>query len=259
MSDRIIFAGTCIAIILGVAATGALAAGGVVAGSTNIAAAANGGWVVSVSSQDRDENAELRVQWMAANAIDGLYVVGNHVPPKSYGWSTATPPSEENPHWIILAFDKEPKTHLISRVVIDPTTDDPSLIGRWVRNIEIQVSTTEKHGPYKRVAQHVVVNRPIKQAFDFPPVECRYLKLLILDNHGSDRCVELGEIEVYEAIVGEEELDQLIMRLENLLMDLKRYRDAQLYQQQKASAEKATAKPDPPPDTATAPAGGPGQ
>lgn len=235
----------------------AMAAEGVVAGSTNIAAAANGGIVVRVSDQAKDENGKTMPNWMSANAIDGLYVVGNHTPPNSYGWSTDTPPSVGNPHWIIIAFEKEHKTKLISRIVIDPTTDDPPIIGRWVRNIEVQVSTTEVDGPYKTVGRYLVVNRPIKQAFDFPPVECRYLRLLLLDNHGSDRCVELGEIEVYEAIVGEDQLDQLILRLENLLMDLKRYRDTRRYQAEKRTLEGVTHRetPAPAPAATTAPEG----
>jgi len=46
-----------------------------------------------------------------------------------------------------------------------------------------------------------------------------------LSNHGSDRYVALGEFEVYEATHGIAVLDQLIARLEQLLADLRRYRD----------------------------------
>ena len=245
--------GACLIALLALA-SGALAATGVVAGATNIAAAANGGVIVAVSDQAKDANGQIMPNWQAANAIDGLYVVGNHTPPNSYGWSTDSPPSPGKPHWIVIGFGKEHKTHLISRVVIDPTTDDPLYIGRWVKNIEIQISSTDKDGPYKSVGRYLVVNKPIKQAFDFPPVECRYLRILIHDNHGSDRCVELGEIEVYEAIVGENQLEQLILRLENLLQDLKRYRDARGYEQQKATLEAVTRKEEPAPALAPAPA-----
>lgn len=227
----------------------------VVAGTTNIAAAANGGRVVAVSSQAKDAHGRILPHWQAANAIDGKYVVGNFTPADSYGWSTNTPPMPGEPHWIILAFGPEGKepTRLISRVVIDPTTDDPPYIGRWVRNIEVQVSNTDKDGPYKTVGRYMVVNKPLKQAFDFPPVECRFLRILLLDNHGSDRCVELGEIEVYEAIVGQEQLDQLIIQLENLLMNLKRYRDAQLHQARRATLEAVTRKELPPEAAEAAP------
>ncbi len=231
----------CVA-VMAVGAHTAYAADRAVAGSTNIAAAANGGRIIAVSDQAKDENGEIMTNWMATNAIDGLYVVGNHVPPNSYGWSTNTPPEAGRPHWIILAFGAKAKTHLISRVIIDPTTADPVYIGRWVKNIEIQVSSTEPEGPYKSVGRYLVVKKPIKQVFDFPPVECRYLKLLIHDNHNSDKCVELGELEVYDAIIGHNQLDALILRLENLLQDLKRYRDAQVYQKQKNTLEEVTRK-----------------
>ncbi len=233
----------------------ALAAEGAVAGTTNIAAAANGGWVVAVSAngQAKDAHGQILTNWQASNAIDGLYVVGSHTPPNHYGWSTETKPWPENPHFIVLAFGKPPKTHLISRVVIDPTTDDPFFIGRWVKDIEIQVSRTEKDGPYKSVGRYEVVNKPIKQAFDFPPVECTYLRVLLLSNQGSDKCVELGQIEVYEAIVGGNQLDELILRLENLLQDLKRYRDAQVYQRERDTLKAVTTKPPAPPPTPPTP------
>ncbi len=226
------------------------AASGIVAGSTNLLAAANGGRLVAVSSQAKDENGHILPHWQAANAIDGLYVVGSHTPAKSYGWSTNVPPTPESPQWIVFAFGPEgkEKTYLTSRLVIDPTTDDPPYIGRWVKNIEIQVSSTEKDGPYKTVGRYLVVNKPIKQAFDFPPVECRFLRILLLENHGSDKCVELGEIEAYEAIAGQDQLDRLILQLESLLGDLKRYRDAEVHQEQKTTLDAVTKKEAPAPD-----------
>lgn len=234
----------------------AWAATSVVAGGTDIAAAANGGRVVKVSSQAKDDNGQIMPHWMATNAIDGLYVVGNHTPKDSYGWSTQRAPSPGAPEWIILAFGPEAKTHLISRVVIDPTTDDPPYIGRWVKDIEIRVSTTDPDGPYKTIGRYMVVNRPIKQAFDFPPVECKYLQILLLSNHGSDKCVELGEIEVYEGILSDNVLDEYIVRLENLLNDLKRYRDSVVYQQARQSLDEILKKQEAP-VTALAPAAAP--
>jgi hypothetical protein len=245
--------------VLLLAAAHAWAASSVVAGGTNILAAANGGRVVKVSSQAKDDNGQIMPHWMATNAIDGLYVVGNHTPKDSYGWSTQHPPTPQAPEWIIFAFSADAKPHLISRVVIDPTTDDPPYIGRGVKDIEIRVSTADPDGPYKTIGRYMVVNRPIKQAFDFPPVECKYLQLLLLSNHGSDKCVELGEVEVYEGIVGDNVLDEYIVRLENLLNDLKRYRDGVVYQQSRRSLEDVLKKPEvpaptPAPEPAPAPA-----
>jgi len=68
-------------------------------------------------------------------------------------------------------------------------------------------------------------NEKQRQEFYFIPTEARFVKLRILSNHGSDRYVALGEFEVYEATHGIAVLDQLIARLEQLLVDLKRYRD----------------------------------
>jgi hypothetical protein len=240
--------------LLGLAG-GVYAADATVAGTTNIALAANGGRIVAVSGQAKDDNGQVMPNWQAANAIDGLFVVGTHTPPSSYGWSTNTPPTADIPHWIVIGFGAEgkEKTHLISRVVIDPTTDDPFYIGRWAKTVEVQLSNTEKDGPYRSVGTFLVINKPIKQAFDFPPSEGRFLRLIIKENHGSDRCVELGEIEAYEAIIGQNQLDELIIRLENLLTDLKRYRDGALYQQNKAALESVTRK-DAPPATAPEPA-----
>ena len=136
-------------------------------------------------------------------------------------------------------------------MVIDPTTYDPPYIGRWVKDIEIRVSTTDPDGPYKTVGRYMVVNRPIKQAFDFPPVECKYLQILLLSNHGSDKCVELGEIEVYEGILSDNVLDDYIVRLENLLNDLKRYRDSVVYQQQRQALDDILKKQPPPTEAPT--------
>ena len=245
---RMITVGIVGAIAAMVSLSVALGAPKTVAGAVNLVAAENGGSVVAVSSEARDRNGQVLPQWAAKNLIDGKYVVGNFVPPDSYGWSSDAPPTSENPQWIVFAF-KDHQTRLINRIVIDPTTDDPPIIGRWVRDVELQVSTTKPDGPFKTVGRFIVVNRPIKQTFEFPPVEARYVRLVILSNHGSDKCVEMGEFEIYEAIIGGNELDQLIIRLENVLQDLKRYRDGVLYQQQREITEAVTEK--------TAPEGAP--
>jgi hypothetical protein len=215
------------------------------AGVTNIAAADQGGHIVAFSSQAVDANGKVLPQWQVKNLIDGKYVVGNYTPPDSYGWASSAPPTDANPQWIVFAFAND-QTRLISRIAVDPTTDDPSFIGRWVKHFTFQVSNTTKDGPWKIVGDFDIVNKPIKQSFDFPPVEARYMRVLITANHGSDRCVEMGQFEAYEAIVGDDNLDQLIVRLENVLNDLKRYRDLTLAKQDRESREKASTKPPPP-------------
>lgn len=210
-----------------IVATAALAQDdtGFAAGSTNILLSVNGGKVIGFSSQMLDENHQPVPQWQVSNLIDGQYVTGTYRPENSHGWSSNVAPKQGFPEWIIFAFANE-QTRLISRIVIDPTTIDPPLIGRGAKDFELYVSPTTKDGPWALVKRGQLLNKPIKQTFDFLPVEARYLRLVINSNWGSDRFVELGEVEVYEAIAGNDSLDQLIIRMENALQDLKRYRDS---------------------------------
>jgi len=249
------------ALLLGAAAAYAQAT---VAGNTDVALVTNGGKLLSYSSQALDANGQPIPEWQAANLIDGKHVVGNFVPADSYGWSSNRAPSEEDPEWVVIGFTDptsgQEVTRLISRVVIDPVTDDPSDIGRWIKSFAVQVSSDNpQSGPWKTVGRFLVVNRPVRQTFDFPPTEAKYVRLLITANQGSDRFVEVGEMEVYEAIVPGEQLDSLITRLENLLEDLKHYRDSQAYQRQQAQstapAGSTTPTPAPAPTGPVGPAG----
>lgn len=220
-----------------------LAAGSTVSGARNLVAAANGGRVVAFSSQALDENDQPIKQWQAANLIDEKYVTGTHTPADSFGWRSVGVPTPEAPEFVVFAFAND-QLRLINRVVCNPTTDDPEWLGRWAKDIRILVSTTEPDGPYRVVGTHVLVRKGIQQTFEIGPVEAKYVKLEITGNWGSDYCVELGEFEVYEAIVGDDALDQLIMRLTSLLEDLKRYRDSQRYQEIQETIETITNKPE---------------
>jgi hypothetical protein len=220
-----------------------------VAGTKNLVARENGGKIAKFSSQAVYENGQPIPQWAVTNLIDGKHVVGSHTPENSYGWCSQGVPSPDDPAWIIFEL---PEQRLISRVVIDPTTDDPEWLGRWVKNIRISVSTAGVDGPYKQVGTYVVVRQGIKQTFDFTPVEAQWIKVDITSNWGSDYCVGMGEFEVYEAIVGDDVLDQLISRLDTLLTDLKRYRDSQRYQQVQENTEAVTAQPEVPADAENA-------
>ena len=199
-------------------------------GATNIALAANGGRIVAFSSQVLDANGQPITQWQIGNVIDGKHIRGSDRPRDSYGWSSSAAPKPGKPQWFILAF-KDDRTRLVTRVRFDPVTDDPLEIGRWARDFEIHVSSTTPDGPWAMVQSGRLLNKPIMQTFDFPPVECRYMKVVFTSNWFSDQFIELGEIEVYEALATGDALDQLILRLENLLQDLKRYRDSVKYNQ----------------------------
>ena len=191
----------------------------------NVVAAAQGGKAIAFSSQAADAGGKPLPQWQPANLIDGKVVATETDPPTPSGWKTAAAPSDTAPQWIVFAFAGE-KTRVISRVAVDPTTPDSPLTGRWVRDIEMQVSNGTKDGPWKSVARFVVTNRPVKQSFDFPPLPARYVRLVITSNQGSDRCLALGEVEVYEAATGDDDVGLLGRRLEDLLNDLKSYREA---------------------------------
>jgi hypothetical protein len=211
-----------------------------IAGTTNLVAAENGGSIVAVSSQALDANGQPVPAWSAQNLIDGKHVVGSHTPADSYGWASQSVPSPENPEWIIF---KLPQRRLITRVVVDPVTDDPEWLGRWVKNIRVSASTEGPDGPYKAIGTYVVVRQALKQSFDFVPVEAEWVKLEITSNWGSDFSVGMGEFEVYEAIVGDDALDQLITRLSTLLDELKRYRDSQRFQQAEENLDAVIAPP----------------
>ncbi|MFO8081447.1 MAG: discoidin domain-containing protein [Armatimonadota bacterium] len=234
-----------IAVIATLMAHATVLAAPTVAGTTNLVARDNGGEIVDFSGQAVDENGQPIPQWAVTNLIDGKHVVGSHTPEDSYGWSTPGVPSPDDPAWVIF---KMPEQRLISRVVVDPTTDDPEWLGRWAKNIRVSVSTESADGPFKTVGTYVVVRQGIKQTFDFTPAEAEWIKLEITSNWGSDFGVGMGEFEVYEAIVGDDVLDQLISRMDTLLTELKRYRDSQRYQQVQENTEEVTAQPEVPAD-----------
>lgn len=184
-------------------------------GTVNLVAAANGGTIVKVTSQ-LDEK-----YWRAENLIDGTVWDGRRPRRGSNGWASQ---AAKFPQEIIFSF-RNRSLKLINKVVLDPTIPDPIWIGRAARDFEIWVSKESPKGPWKLVLIGTLRNEKRPQEFFFTPVEARYVKLRILSNHGSDRYVALGEFEVYEATQGIAVLDQLIARLEQLLADLKRYRD----------------------------------
>ncbi len=191
-------------------------------GAVSIAAAENGGQVVAASSEAHDRG-RVKPEWRKENLIDGLRVEGEMVPANSYGWASVRPPTRRNPEWVVVAFAQE-KPRLVGAVQLDPRTHDLQIIGRWVRNFKIQVSITAEDGPWQPVDSFELMNVPRPQKFVFSaPVRAKYLRLLITSNHGSDSRVSLGEFEVFEALVGEDELTRIIAGLEEQFERLKRF------------------------------------
>lgn len=216
---RYIFGAVCAATVLAAATpTRAL-----VVGTRNIVATENGGKIISASSQADN------TKWAARNLIDGnrVRLVGNKIElddPQSFGWCSK---SNTLPQVIVFAF-KDEKPRLIGKIVVDPVTADPDWQFRWAKNFEISVSNTTPDGTYKLIDTYELASKylPHGQSFEFPyPVETRYIKLRITSNQGSDKFTELGEFEVYEAIVGADELAKLIIEGEDWLTRLQRFRD----------------------------------
>lgn len=210
-----------------IGAAGALTVSGepaaeVTSGVVSIVAAENGGRVVAASSEDR-ERGQVKPEWRKENLIDGKRVEGDIVPADSYGWATDRPPTSKDPAWVVFAFAQD-KPRLIGAVALDPRTHDPQIIGRWVRNFAIEVSVTGPDGPWQRVESFELINVPRAQRFPFSaPVRAKYVRLLITSNQGSDSRVSLGEFEVFEALVGDDELTRVVTGLEEQLGRLQRY------------------------------------
>ncbi len=189
----------------------------VLSGTVNLVAAANGGTIVKFTSQLDEEH------WSVRNLIDGTVWDGRQPQTGTNGWASK---EAKFPQEIIFAF-RNREVKLINKVVLDPTIPDPTFIGRAARDFEVWVTTDPDpdKATWKLVLIGTLLNEKRRQEFFFIPAEARFVKLRILSNHGSDRYVALGEFEVYEATQGIAVLDQLIARLEQLLVDLKRYRD----------------------------------
>ncbi len=189
----------------------------VLSGTVNLVAASNGGIIIKFTSQLDEEN------WSVKNLIDGTVWDGRMPKTGTNGWASK---EAKFPQEIIFAF-RNREVKLVNKVVLDPTIPDPTFIGRAARDFEIWVTTDTDpdKATWKLVLIGTLRNEKQRQEFHFIPAEARFVKLRILSNHGSDRYAALGEFEVYEATHGIAVLDQLIARLEQLLVDLKRYRD----------------------------------
>ena len=158
-------------------------------GGADLAAAANGGKVVSATSEDAPE-------WGAANLIDG--VKGRR------GWSsvlqTGAPPQEV----IVDLAGDEPV--VIDRVVINVETGPEMLYGRfWAKDVAILVSATDAAPQsFQPVATATLEKNGKDQTIPLNPVPARFVKLRVNSVQGGAQGthVEVGEMEVYAAGVG---------------------------------------------------------
>lgn len=185
---------------------------------TNIAAAANGGRILSSSSTFNDDKA-----YGAANLIDGKIFGAGDVSSRSNGWVSNKYDSVAMESVVIGFADNAQKR--LGKLVFNP--DSSVAPERWAKDIEVQTSTTSAEGPF-RVASQITLKRSAEpQEFRVLPVDARFVKLVFRSNWGSDRAVALGEIEMYESIRTDDAVGQLIASLESAITDLKRYQQAQ--------------------------------
>ena len=185
--------------------------------NTNIAAAQNGGRVLSATSTF--DNDPL---YAGSNLIDGQVWSATRAG-SSRGWaSNQYDPISMDAVTFGFAGNRIVK---LGRIVINPLTDLPP--ERWAKDIEVQVSTESAEGPYQPVAQLTLRQQGKPQSFDVLPVDARFVRLQIRSNYGSDRAVALGEVEMYEAIDASDPMGGVINRLEKAVAQLNGYKDLQ--------------------------------
>lgn len=197
--------------------------------ATNIAAAANGGKIVASSSLFNND-----AKYSPDNLIDGQnYSLSDGK--NSFGWASEGFTSGQQS--VTIGF-RDDRTHVISKFVINPTSNQNSL--RWASRIEVQVTNgSPTDGPFRTVSTLTVRQEAVNQDFSIQPVEAKYVRFVFVANGpgnplpqgdpnvSSDRAVSLGEIEIYEPAASTGELDSLIGRFAQVLLDMKRLRSEQ--------------------------------
>ena len=186
--------------------------------NTNIAAAQNGGRVLSATSTF--DNDPL---YAGSNLIDGQVWSATRAG-SSRGWaSNQYDPISMDAVTFGFAGNRIVK---LGRIVLNPQTDLPP--ERWAKDIEVQVSTDSAEGPYQPVAQLTLRQKGEPQSFDILPVDARFVRLQFRSNYGSDRAVALGEVEMYEAIDADDPMGGVINRLEKAVSQLNNYKQLQV-------------------------------
>ncbi len=197
--------------------------------AVNIAAAANGGKIVAVSSIFNND-----AEYSASNLIDGQNFSTSDGK-GSFGWaSEGFVPGQPS---VTIGF-RDDRTHVISRLVLNPVSKQNSL--RWASRIEVQITSGgATEGPFRTVATLTLRPEATNQDFTIAPVEAKYVRFVFVANGpgnplpqgdpnvSSDRAVSLGEIEIYEPAASSGELNSLVGRFNQILLDLKTLRKQQ--------------------------------
>jgi hypothetical protein len=195
----------------------------------NIAAAKNGGKIMAYSTTFNND---------AKYGPDKLIDSQNYSPADdkgSFGW--ASQGFEPGKEYVTLGF-AEDRVKLIGKITINPVSNQSDL--RWARRIDVQATSGSfKDGPWKTVTTINLRPEATNQDFVIRPVEAKYLRFILQANGpgvvlpnadpnvNSDRAVSLGEIEVYEAVAGNDQLESLASRFNQVLIDLKTLRSRQ--------------------------------
>lgn len=204
----------------------------------NIAASANGGKIMDVSSifsNDPLFGPQTLIDSQNYSFRDDK---------GSYGWaSEGFAPGQQ---FVTIGF-RDDRAHLIGKIVLNPVSNQASL--RWASRVDVQVTNgSAKSGPWRTVSTLNIRQEAANQDFAIRPVEAKYVRFVFTANGpgnpltnadpnvSSDRAVSLGEIEIYEPNTGSGDLEAIVGRLTNVLNDLKR-----IHEQNKATATTAAA------------------
>ncbi|MDD2486724.1 MAG: discoidin domain-containing protein [bacterium] len=174
-------------------------------GGSNLLDISNGGKLISFTSQYNDNT------WAAANLIDEKKT--------DCGWSSS---DAVFPQELVFAFKDEAVIE-INKVSMLAFVRDIDV--RWIKDFEILVSTSGPREGFASVGNFRLELRSNRQDFYFKPVKTKYLMIRVLSNWGSNRYAEIFKLGAYEAMQSDKELDLLINRLEQVLNDLKAYKD----------------------------------
>ncbi len=174
-------------------------------GGSNLLDISNGGKLIAFTSQYNDNT------WAASNLIDEKKT--------DCGWSSS---DAVFPQEIVFAFKDEAVIE-INKVSMLAFVRDIDV--RWIKDFEILVSTSGPREGFSSVGNFRLELRSNQQDFYFKPVKTKYLMIRVLSNWGSNRYAEIFKVGAYEAVQSDKELDLLINRLEQVLNDLKAYKD----------------------------------
>lgn len=76
-------------------------------------------------------------------------------------------------------------------------TSEQSPPETWAREFRVFVSTESAEGPWEEVGTFTLAQSPLLQRFSYETRPTWYVKLVLLDNHGSSEFTSLAEVGVY--------------------------------------------------------------